>query len=141
MVQDVPRSATKEKAVAKRSAISNQKYEAYKDVIRDQGVKPGDIVTITTDRKSYDFKVCEIDYNKGRLKGFDVHTSYNNVGSRMGWVNYQHPDVAVKLKQKKAFDVALDACYNAHKDEAAVASEKRATTRNRRKALRDIYGI
>lgn len=133
-------SATKEKAVAKRTAISEQKFEAYKDVIRDQGVQPGDIVTITSSRKSYDFKVCEIDYSKGRLKGFNAETSYHNVGSRMGWVNYQHPDVTVKLKKKNAFDVSLDACYNAHKEEAAAASEKRAETRVRRQAIRNHFG-
>lgn len=134
-------AATSEKAREKRRDLIEKDYEAYKDVIVTQGIKPGDIVTISTPRETYDFKVCEIDYTKGRLKGFNVNTSYHNVGSRMAWANYKHPDVTVKLKQKQAFDVSLDACYNQHKAEAAATGEKRSATRARRKAVRDHFGF
>jgi hypothetical protein len=131
---------TTKKAADKQRDLNERDYAAYKDVIITQNIQPGDIVTITTPNKNYDFKVCEIDFAKGRLKGFNVETSYTRVGSRMGWANYKHPDVTVKLKQKNAFDVSLDACYNAHKAEAADVGAKRAETRARKKELRDRFG-
>jgi hypothetical protein len=134
-------AATVKKAVETRNARIQRDVAAYEDVIIKQGIQPGDIVTITTPKDKYDFKVCEIDYSKGRLKGFNVNTSYHNVGSRMGWANYKHPEVSIKLKQKKAFDVSLDACYNQHKAEAAETGEKRAVTRARRKAIRNHFGF
>lgn len=131
---------TVKKAADKQRDLYERDFASFKNVILEQNVQPGDTVTVTTPDKSYDFNVCEIDFGKSRLRGFNVNTSYTSVGSRMGWVSFKHPDVKIKMKKKNAFNVSLDACYNAHKAAAAEVGEKRANTRARRKQLRDRFG-
>jgi hypothetical protein len=133
-------AASRKKVIDKLQADYKKREAKYQENLAGNDVRPGDIVTVITADDEYDFKVCEVDYKQCKLKGFRTTTSYTRVGSRMGWVRYEHAGVTIKMKQKQGFNVELDACYNAHKAEAADAGAKRADTRARRKELRDRFG-
>lgn len=128
-------------ATVKKDKRAKQEYEAYK-ALDAKDIEPGDIVTVEVSSKGtkYDFRVYEIDHKKCRIKGWkDGRMSYE-VGTRMGWASYNHPEVKITMKTKKAFDPRNDDLAVTRERKAAVVGEKRANTAARRKQLKNIYG-
>ena len=128
-------------ATVKKDKRAKQEYEAYKE-LDAKDIEPGDIVTVEVASKGtkYDFRVYEIDHKKCRIKGWkDGRMSYE-VGTRMGWASYNHPEVKITMKTKKAFDPRNDDLAATRERKAAVVGEKRANTAARRKELRNRFG-
>jgi hypothetical protein len=128
-------------ATVKKVKRAEKAFEAYK-ALDAKDIEPGDIVTVEVTSKGtkYDFRVYEIDHKKCRIKGWqDGRMSYE-VGTRMGWASYNHPEVKITMKTKKAFDPRNDDLAATRERKAAVVGEKRATTTARRKQLRNYFG-
>jgi hypothetical protein len=128
-------------ATVKKDQRAKKAFEAYKE-LDAKDIEPGDIVTVEVTSKGtkYDFRVYEIDHKKCRIKGWkDGRQSYE-VGTRMGWASYNHPEVKITMKTKKAFDPRNDDLAATRERKAAVVGEKRANTAARRKQLKNIYG-
>jgi hypothetical protein len=131
---------------AKAVEVKVKKIEKKNKAIEALDIKdvnPGDIVSVKNKLKgtSYDFKVYEIDYNQCRLKGWATTFSQWDVGSKMGWVSFNHDSVEITMKTRKAFKVEGDPLYERHKEKSGRVGEKRAATRQRRATLRSIYGF
>lgn len=129
-------------ATAKKDQRAKKEFEAYK-ALDAKDIQPGDIVTVEVSSKDkvYDFKVYEIDHKKCRIKGWPVGRTADRVGTRMGWASYNHPEVKITMKEKKAFDPYNDELAATRERKAAVVGEKRANTAAMRKMLRNRFGF
>lgn len=125
----------------KKQAREEKKFEAYKELCWEKDVAPGDIVTITSRKGTYDFKVFEIDLKKTRVKGFRPETPLYQIGSQYPWANFNHPDVKITMKQKNAFDPRTDAQGRKRAAEGAAVGAKRADTRAMKEAFKTRFGF